>query len=152
MASSKDFLVCAATPVAIQTTARTMMEIIAATGKVLTLKQAGVSFDGSVAAAGLLCELILITATGTGTTATPRALDQSAAPTISATAKYNDTVEPTVSWPWLTAFVPPSSSDRWIFPLDDEIVVPVGQGIGLRVTGAASNVPKCAPFFLCSEA
>lgn len=152
MASTRDFITGGMTPVAIQTTARTMLEVIAATSRPLTLKQIGVHFNGSAAAAGLFCELCYITATGTGTALTMRALDQSAAPTISATGKYNDTVEPTVSFVWLPFYVPPSSSDRFIFPLDDEFVAPPAAGFGLRITGAASNVPSVTPWFILNEA
>jgi len=152
MASAGDFITGNTAPVAIQTTARTMLEIIAASGKPLTLKQIGVSFNGAAAAAGILCELCYITATGTGTAQTVRALDQSKAPTISATAKYNDIVEPTVSFVFFSFYVPPSSADRFILPLDDEFVAPPAAGFGLRVTGAASNVPLCSPWFILNEA
>lgn len=152
MSAAKDFYTGGVTTVAIQTSARTMLEIIAASGKPLVLKGVGVSFNAAAAAAGIFCELCYITATGTGTALTCRAADQSAAPSISATAKYNDTVEPTVSFVWIPFYVPPSSFDRFYFPIDDEIVAPVGAGFGLRVTGAASNTPNCAPYFFCNEA
>lgn len=152
MASTRNFITGGVTPVAIQTSARTMLEVIAATSRPLTLKQVGVHFNGSAAAAGIFCELCLITATGTGTAITMRASDQSGLPTISATGKYNDTVEPTVSFVFLPFYVPPSSGDRFIFPLGDEFVAPPASGFGLRVTGAASNVPSCSPWFLLNEA
>lgn len=151
MPSSVQFVTGSPTAVAIQTSARTMLEVIAATSKPLTLKQVWCSFNGAVAAAGILVELCYITATGTGTTVTVRATDQFSAVAISAVAKYNDTVEPTVSFAFWSTYIPPSQMDRWVQPLGDEYRAPVGAGFGLRVTGAASNVPSCLPTFLLEE-
>jgi hypothetical protein len=130
---------------------RTMLEVIAAASHPLTLRQFGVSFNGASAAAGILCELCFLTATGTGTTANPRAHDQQAAGTISATAKYNDTVEPTVGHVILPFYVPPSQFDRFVPPIDDIYLAPVGSGWGLRFTSVTGNLPTCLPFFVCSE-
>lgn len=135
------------TPVAIQTTARTMLEIIASATQNFQVMDWGVEFDGSAAAAGLLVEFCLLSATGTGTAITPTAIDTRDTRTWGGTAKYNDTVEPTVTKVLETHIVPPTSMrDIW-YPECHEYAFDVSKGFGIRVTGAASNVPKCAPFF-----
>jgi hypothetical protein len=151
MASAIQFTTGAPTAVAIQTTARTMLEIVATSTKPLTLKEMNVSFNGSAAAAGILVELCYLTATGTGTASTVRASDQFTAPSISAAAKYNDTVEPSVSFVFFETYIPPSQFDRWVFPLGDEFRSAVSCGFGIRVTGAASNTPNCLPTMILEE-
>jgi hypothetical protein len=146
-----DFVTGAPTTVAIQTTARTMLEGIAATGKPLMLHQIEIAFNGSAAAAGILCELCLITATGTGTAVTARALDNIRNATVGATWKYNDTIEPSVSFVWWSTYIPPSTKDRWVQPFGSEYIVPAASGFGIRLTGAASNVPFAAVTLLCEE-
>lgn len=128
-----------------------MLEVIAATSKPLQLHQIAIAFNGSTAAAGILVELCLLTATGTGTGVTCRALDQIRGATVGATAKYNDTVEPTVSFVWWSDYIPPSSKDRWVQPFGNEYIVPPADGFGIRITGAASNTPNAAVTLLCEE-
>jgi hypothetical protein len=139
------------TPVVLTNGVRTMLELIAAASHPLQLTHVGVSYDGSAAAAGILHELVYLTATGTGTAQTVRALDQISNPTISAVAKYNDTVEPTVGHSILPFYVPPSQFDRFVLPIDDYLMCGPGTGWGLRVTAVTGNLPKCAPFFICHE-
>lgn len=135
------------TPVAIQTTARTMLEVINNATADCELSRWGLWFDGSAAAAGILVELCELSATGTGTAITPKAVDRFVAGTFGGTAKYNDTVEPTVANVLETYEVPPTSmADFWI-PTGSEWRFKVSTGFGVRVTGQASNVPKCAPMF-----
>jgi len=139
------------TPVAIQTSARTMLELIAGTSKPVRLKRVGVSFNGSALAAGLLCELTRISASGTGTTVTSRPLDERMTVTAAAVIEYNSTVEPTTTFVLEQWYIQPTQGVEIWMPLEDEYVVAPAAGFGFRVTGAAGNVPICAPKFLWME-
>jgi hypothetical protein len=135
------------TTVAIQTTARTMCEVVNSSTAICELSRWGIWFDGSAAAAGILVELCELSATGTGTAITPKNVDRRSAATFGGTAKYNDTVEPTVANVLEVYEVPPTSmADFWI-PNGSEWTFDVSKGFGIRVTGQASNVPKAAPMF-----
>lgn len=134
------------TPVAIQTTARVMYEVMASSTQNFQLIDWGLEFDGSAAAAGILVELVYLTATGTGTAVTMEPVDTRDSRSWPGTSKYNDTVAPTVGFVQSTHIVPPTSMrDIWL-PECHEFAYDVSKGFGIRVTGQSGNVPKCAPF------
>lgn len=135
------------TDVAIPTSARTMLELIAGSANPLDLTAWGVTFDSGTANSGILVELLLLTATGTGTAMTIRAVDERNSVSSNATAKYNDTVEPTVGNVLRQYRIPPTQGIAEYIPEGDFFQCAASHGFGIRVTGASGNIPKANPFF-----
>lgn len=134
------------TPVAIQTTARSMMTVLAGAAAGMELIDWGVDFDGSAAASGILVELCLISTLGTNTAITLRPVDSRVTtPSFPGTSGYNCTVEPTVTYVIRQHEVAPTSGRELWLPEGGEFACAASTGFGIRVTGAASNVPKCTP-------
>lgn len=133
------------TPVALQTSARTMLAVLgSSTVSIDSLKKIQVSYNGASAAAGLLAELCLITTAGTGTSLTPRAVQTLNSRASTSTCNYNCTAEPTVSYVLECMYIPPTQGIWLPWPLQEEYTFGVSQGIGIRLTGAASNIPFAA--------
>lgn len=126
------------TPIALSAgVAKTVIEI--ASSVQTDIVQAAVSFDASVPAAGIKVELVRYATTGTGTAYTPlkyNAAAQSQAAT--ATAKTNDTVEPSTPTVIECWYVPNTAGQFWQLPLGREVALVAGALIGLRITSAAA--------------
>lgn len=134
------------TDVAIPTSARTMLELMAGAANPIDLTAFGVTFDAGTANNGILVELILLSATGTGTAMTIRPVDTRNTVSSAATAKYNDTVEPTVTNVIRQYRIPPTQGIvEWV-PEGEQFACAASAGFGLRITGASGNVPKCNPW------
>lgn len=133
------------TPVALQTSARTMLSVLSSsTVPIVALKKISVSYNGAAAAAGLLAELCVTSTAGTATSLTARAVDQRNTVASAATVGYNCTAEPTVTYVLEAMYIPPTQG-VWIpWPLQEEYSFLISTGFGIRLTGAASNVPFAA--------
>jgi hypothetical protein len=139
------------TPIALAAaTAKTVIEISAPSTSTCRVIQASVSFDASVAAAGIKVEVVRYATTGTGTTYTPLKYNgEGQARAALCTAKTNDTVEPGTPISIEGWFVPNTAGQFWQLPLGRELYVPASTFLGLRVTSAA--IVNCAANLLFEE-
>lgn len=97
-----------------------------------------VSFDGvNAAAVPVLVEICTYAATGTGTAYTPKRGGQ-AVGTSQATAKINDTVEPTTPVVVDDFWVPPTGGLFYQWPLGRELFQNVSTVQGIRLTAPAA--------------
>jgi hypothetical protein len=129
-------------------TAKTVLNVIGAAGKVLVVTEFGISLDGVTAAEKpILVELCRSTqaSAGTSTAVTFRQVRGNPSFTISATAAKNYTAEPTVLTPVREYLIDPyKGSLVFPFPLGREIESLIAGGIAIRCTiptgGAAVNI------------
>lgn len=118
-------------------TAKTVIEVATGTSMAPEWVSFDVSFNGtSATAVPVLCEIVSYTATGTGTTFTPKRVGAATGVAIS-TAKINDTVEPSTPTVLMAWFVPPTSGFSYQWPLGRELMEPVSSFYGLRLTAPA---------------
>lgn len=134
----------AGTPQAMTTTLKTLAALTAATGAT-TLRKAWVydvlfGTDGTPADNAMTFQIDRQSTVGTGTSATPIALDSGDAAAL-ITATVNHTVEPTVTAnsTLLSVGINQRASYRWVAAPGGELVVPATNtnGIGLRAKSPA---------------
>lgn len=96
-----------------------------------------ISFDGVTATATpVRVDFCTYSATGTGTTYTPKRLGQ-AVGTAASTWKINDTGEPSTPTILFSWFIPPTSGIFYQWPLGRELFHPVSTVQGIRCTAPA---------------
>lgn len=139
------------TPIALSAaTAKTVIEVAAASTQTARLVQASVSFDAAAAAAGIKVELVRYATTGTGTAYTPLKYNGEAQNRAAlCTAKVNDTVEPATPTVVECWYVPNTAGQFWQLPLGREVYVPSSTLMGIRVTSAAAV--NCAANLIFEE-
>jgi hypothetical protein len=130
---------------------KTMIQAIAPTNQVVTVKGFQLSFDGATSTATpATVQLLRQTTAGTVTSATPRKLDSGRAETIQSTAGINATSEPTSGEVIFTEFIPVYGGNKTVFfPSNLLPIIPGGTRLGLRVTSPA-NV-NCSATMLLEE-
>lgn len=131
-------------------TAKTVVQVLGASTDTIVPVRIKVSFDGVTASAvPAVVEIGIITAAGTSTAFTP--VQHSGSPLASsASAGYNSSAEPTYNR-IIDSFYAPvlmGTIIEW-YPLGDEPLCAISQGIGIRVTAPA--VVNCLASILYSE-
>lgn len=133
-------------------TAKTVLSVIAATGRIVELTEVGIGFDGTTTTyEAVLVELCKSTQAGAGTSTavTPA---QIAGPTVAvaATAAKNYSAEPTVLTAIQEWLIEPKSGQLIEqLPLGEQIVSDVADALCLRVT--APNVVNCRAYLKFRE-
>ena len=124
-------------------TAKTLLELTAGAADQVKIKEWWVEFDGVTATAvPALVEVLRFSASMTGTATPPTGVPKDAADgAVAATLKHNATGEGTAGVVLYRHNVPPTSGKHVLFPLGDEIVVPLSGMIGIRVTAPAIGHP-----------
>lgn len=128
------------------TTAKTVLNVIAAAGDLIRIVELGISFDGVTASAEpVLIELCRSTqaTTGTSSAVTSRHVGGNPNATVSATAAKNYTVEPTVLTPVREWAIDPNKGLFVMqFPLGREPESLDNDGLCLRLTNPAGTSPN----------
>jgi hypothetical protein len=120
------------------TSAKTLLQLVAAANHKVAVKGFSISMDGtSVTAEPVQVDLLRQTSGGSMTSATPVAEDSSSE-TIQTTAQKNASSEPTGGNVIRRYNVHPQTGLEVRFNADDEILIPGGGRLGLRVTAAAT--------------
>lgn len=135
--------------VATGTSAKTLIQLVAAANHAIKITEIGCSFAGITNTdAPILVELLRQTDAGTMTSLTPKKADDSIADTLDTTAQHTATAEPTGSDVIRDWRVHPQTG--LVEQISDmaPIIVGAGDRIGLRVTAGVSVT--CASY-LCFE-
>lgn len=119
-------------------TAKTVLQIVAPSNHRLKLTRWGVFFDGATPSAEpVVVELIRQTTAGTMTTLTP-VVEVPITETIQSTAYHTATGEPTAGDVLRRREVHPQAGYEYIFPLGQELHIPGGGRLGIRITSPAA--------------
>jgi hypothetical protein len=131
-------------------TAKTVLQILAATNQAVKVLGWGVYFDGtSSTGEPVVVELIRQTTAGTMSALTAEKIDPGRAETIQTTCTHTATAEPSTTTAMTRIEVHPQSAYEKLFPFGQEIIVPGAGRLGLRCTAPAGvNV---VGFFRCEE-
>jgi len=131
--------------VALTTTAKTVLQVVAPTHQRLRIKGWSISFDGtSSTAAPVLVRLLRQTSAGTMSALTPVKMGVAGSETATSSAQHTATAEPTAGNVLDAVNVHPQGGFEKVFLPGDEIIVEGGGRLGIECTaGAAVNVlPK----------
>jgi hypothetical protein len=124
--------------IATGTSAKTLMQIVAATNTRVLVHEWGIAFEGvSNTAAPIQVDLILQSDAGTSSALTPVKHNQGDDETLQTTARHTATVEPTGTTIFQSYFVHPQTGRDWVAPFGGAFVIKGGQRLGFRVTAAA---------------
>lgn len=128
--------------VALDTAAKTVLQVVAATNQRVKVTRWGVFFDGvSSTDAPVLVQLLRQTTAGTMSSLTPVKEDNLGSESLQTTAQHTASVEPTDSDVIRRRNVHPQSGYLEIFPLGQELIIPGGGRLAVKCTaGAAVNV------------
>lgn len=119
-------------------TAKTVIQLVAASNHRVAVLGWGVFFDGtSVTAEPVQVRLLRQTTAGTASALTPVALDGSVGETIQTTAQHTATVEPTAGNVVDVAEVHPQQGYEVIYPLGQEVILAGGGRVGIECTAPA---------------
>lgn len=119
-------------------TAKTVLQIVAATNQRVRIKSFGVFFDGiSGSAEPVQVRLLRQTTAGTMTSLTPTKLG-TGSETVQTTAQHTATAEPTAGDTLDIAEVHPQSGYQVIYPQGDWPIIPGGGRVGIECTAPAT--------------
>lgn len=122
------------------TSAKTILQLIAATNVRVALKRLSISFRGtSNTDTPVLVELLRQTTAGTMTAATPVSRQGIGTETIQTTAAHTASAEPTAGNVLYRLSVHPQTGAVIDFVGENEILIPGGGRLGVRVTAAQSQ-------------
>jgi hypothetical protein len=128
------------------TAAKTLLQIVAPANQRLAVKGYAVSFDGIAGdAEPVVVDVLRQTTAGTMSALTPAKDDGLGTETIQSTAQHTATAEPTAGSILRSDNIHPQTGVEFRFAFDEELLVPGGGRLGLRVT-AAANVNAFARF------
>jgi len=136
--------------VATGTSAKTMIQLIAAANHAIKITEFGVSFNGvNNTHEPILVDLLRQTTAGTMSSLTLVKADDSGGDTLDTTAQHTATAEPTGSDVLRSLYVHPQTGA--VVPVTDDapIIVGAGDRLGLRVT--AANDVSCAAHIAFEE-
>lgn len=127
------------------TAAKTLVQLVAPANQRIKVKEISISFNGiSNTATPILVEIVRQTSAGTMSALTLRKADPDDSETIQSSALQNATVEPTDGGDVpMAEYVHPQTGYTWQAPFGEELVIPGGGRLGVRVTAGAS-VSACA--------
>lgn len=137
--------------VATGTSAKTVLQLVAAANHAVLLKELTISFAGtSNTAAPVRVKVARQTTAGTMTALTTEVKDpDGAAETIQTTAFTVDSAEPTVGDVLLDFYVHPQTGYTWQAPFGQDIRIPGGGRLGVVVTAGADV--SCSVTAVCEE-
>ena len=134
----------------VATTAKTILEITAASNHRVLLHEISVMFKCvSVTSEPVTIQLTRFATTGTGTAGTSQKVDPDYSETLQATWKYNDSVEPATQTVLRTWYIHPQSGMIYPLPFDRLIPIPGADLVGIRCT--ADDVVTVGAFVLAEE-
>ncbi len=120
------------------TSAKTLLQVVAATNHAVEIAEVAIAFHGTSATAEpILVELLRQTTAGTMTSLTPVKGDDGVSDTLDTTAQHTSTSEPTAGDILRAWTIHPQFGIVYQPSVDAKIVVPAGGRVGLRVTAAA---------------
>ena len=119
-------------------TAKTVLQVVAATNVRVAIQKIGIAFDGvSATAEPVQVDLVKQTDAGTSSAATPVHKLLGASETLQTTARKTATVEPTTTDVIRRFEVHPQTGKEFSFGPDDEIVLGGGTRLVIRLTAPA---------------
>ena len=122
------------------TSLKTILQVKAAAGTRIVVKEWSISFIGtSNTAQPIKVDVMRQTTAGTMTSLTPVKVNSSDDETLTTTAQHTATVEPTASDIIFSEEVHPQSGYTWQAPFGEEIIVPNAGRLAIVVTAAAST-------------
>ena len=121
------------------TSAKTLVQVIAASNHRVLLTEVQIAFEGvSATDAPIQVDILRQTDAGTMSALTLVKANSSDSETLEVTAQHTSTGEPTSSDVLLRTFIHPQSAYRAIVSRENAIVIPGGGRVGIRVTAANS--------------
>jgi len=123
-------------------TAKTIVQLVAASNHRVKVTRWGVFFDGTdVTEEPVQVEIVRQSTAGTSSANTPKKLDDSLAESLQTTARENCTAEPTTGDILYRYNIHPQQGYETVYPFGQEIKVGGGGRLGIRCTApAAVNV------------
>src|SRR5438067_1296581 len=121
-------------------TAKTVLQLLAATGVRLAIQAITLTFDGtSNTAEPVNLRLVRQTGAGTATSRAPQKKDTDIASALQVTGQENFTVEPTSDDAIVLTFhIHPQAGVQYPLPLPGEIIVPGAGRLGVKITAPAN--------------
>jgi hypothetical protein len=136
--------------IATGTSAKTVLQLIAATNQRVLIDEVAVSFKGTSATdAPILVEVLRQSTAGTMSSLTPRKLHDGDDESLQTTAQHSATVEPTGGDVLLAQLVHPQTGYTWQAPFGRQLHVKGGGRLAVRVTAAVSV--NCVARFVAEE-
>lgn len=121
------------------TSAKTLLQLVAATNTRALVNEWSVSFNGvSPSGEPIKVDILRQTTAGTMSALTPVKDPNLGSETLQTTAQHTSTGEPTAGDILHTEYIHPQQGDTWQARFAEPIVVNGGARLGLRVTAAAS--------------
>lgn len=131
-------------------TAKTVLQLVAASNHRTKVLGWGIAFDGvSTTAEPVTVELKKQTTAGTMTALTPTKRNPADDETLQTTAQHTATAEPTSTDQYDSTLVHPQQGVICWFPMGQELIIPGGARLGMVVM-APANV-NCRPYFVFEE-
>ena len=125
--------------IATGTSAKTLLQVVAASNHRVRIKEWSIAFEGvSNTAAPIQVRVLKQTTAGTMSALTPVKWNDNDDETLQTTAQHTSTSEPTASDVKQIELVHPQSGYTWQPPSSEEdLIIPGGQRMGWEVTAAA---------------
>jgi hypothetical protein len=125
--------------VATGTSAKTILQVVAASNQRVLVDEVAVSFKGmSATDAPILVEVLRQTTAGTMSSLTPRKLHDGDDESLQVTAQHSATSEPTAGDVLLAQLIHPQTGYTWQAPFGRQLHVKGGGRLGVRVTAGVS--------------
>lgn len=138
-------LTCQSPKITFSTSTITLLQIKAAANQRVVVSEVSVSFDGtSNTAAPIQVDLLRQSTAGTMTSLTPAKVNSSDSETVQTTAQHTATVEPTASTLLMTEQVHPQTGFLWQARFGEEIIVPGGGYLGVRLVTPGAGADAVA--------
>ncbi len=135
------------TPVLSTTSAKTLIQLVAAANVRVKILEWSVSFAGtSNTATPIQVDIVRQTSAGTSVSLTLVKDNESDQETLNTTALQTITAEPTTGSTVITEEVHPQTGYTWQAPFGREVIIQGGNRAGLRVTAAASVIAASRMF------
>ncbi len=126
------------------TSAKTLLQIVAASNHGVLIDEISISFEGtSAAATPIKVDVLRQTSAGTMSSLTLVLDPDDADETLQTTAQHTSTSEPTASSVLITELVHPQTGYTWNAGYGREIKIGGGDRLGIRVTAASSVNAIC---------
>lgn len=125
----------------------TLIQITAPANQRLVVSEASIAFNGtSNTAAPIQTDILRQTTAGTMSSLTPAKLNSSDSETVQSTAQHTATAEPTASTLLFSEQVHPQTGFLWQARFGEEIIVPGGARLGMRLVTPGAGADATARF------
>ena len=132
------------------TSAKTILQIVAAANQRVLVREWAVSFDGIAPTdAPIFVRVLRQTTAGTMSALTLRKIASGDDETLQTTAQHTATAEPTAGDVLMSQQVHPQTGYTWQAPFGGELIVPGGTRLGIEVTAGVSV--NCVARMTCEE-